>query len=217
MICKVFHNKTMLKSTTKGYRIYLALVLISISNFTFSQHHISRYEYRWAVFHPFTALKIKKQLPKARLIYTSMKKEKLLDTIESGGKLDAFRHTYTMAYFARTIKVKKLRKLGKAHEKGNKLQFYKHALEFGERPDSLACEMDLRNNELGFSIGKNYKWLNDQELKAVVLNEIVIGKAWYLKRNERAKYTDCEGNELNLMDFKDKWHIAKCLISTNRD
>jgi hypothetical protein len=205
----------MLKSITKGNLIVLLLILISTSKFTFSQHHISRYEYRWAIFHPFTALKIKKQLPKARLIYTSMKKEKLLDTLESGGKLDAFRHAYTMAYFARTIKVKKLRKLGKAHEKGNKLQFSKLILEFGERPDSLACEMDLRNNELGLLIGKKYKWLTDQELKEVVLNEIVIGKAWYLKRNERAKYTDCEGNELNLIDFKDKRLISKCLISTN--
>lgn len=180
-----------------------------------AQHQISKYEYRWAIVHPFAALKIKNQLPKAMLMYQKVKNEKRLDTLQNGGKLDAFRHTYTMAYLSRNIKVKKLRKLGKAHERGNQYQYYNQKLEFGERADSLSCEMDLRNNELGFLIGSNNKWLNDLELKEVVLNEIIIGKAWYLKRNEINLYTDCLGNELILDHYKGKWHVPKCLIHTN--
>lgn len=180
-----------------------------------AQHQISKYEYHWAIVHPFAALKIKKQLPKAMLIYQNVKSEKLLDTLQNGGKLDAFRHTYTMAYLSRFVKVRKLRKLGMAHERGNQYQFFNQLLEFGERADSLSCEMDLRNNELGFLIGSKNKWLNDLELKEVVLNEIIIGKAWYLKRNEKSLYTDCLGNELILDHYKEKWHVPKCLISTN--
>lgn len=204
-------NSQMLKSKYKAF-ICLALSCLCFISEVKAQHHISKYEYRWALWHPFAALKIKKQLPKAMLIYKEVKQQKLLDTFENGGKLDAFRHTYTMAYLSRTIKVKKLRKLGKAHEKGNKLQFLKQDLEFGERPDSLAGEMDLRNNELGFCIGGKHKWLNDQELKDEVLNEIKEGKAWYLKRDQDGKYIDCEGNVLNLEDFRGKWFIPKCLI-----
>ena len=73
----------------------------------FSQHHISKYEKSWAVFHPFTALKIKKELTIAMKVYAEVRSSKLLDTLENGGKLDAFRHTYTMAYLSRKIKSSK--------------------------------------------------------------------------------------------------------------
>lgn len=204
----------MLKSLYKS-TICLIISCLCLTFQSKAQHHISKYEYRWAIFHPFTALKIKKLLPKAMLVYKAVKQEKLLDTLENGGKLDAFRHTYTMAYLARNIKVKKLRKLGKSHEKGNKLQFLKGEFEFGERPDSLASEMDLRNNELGFSIGGRNRKATDNELKQVVIDKIREGNAWYLKRNSRFLYIDCEGNELKMDDYQKNWQIPKCLIKTN--
>lgn len=205
----------MLKSTQ--IRVFTFLIISYLTHITTlsAQHSISKYEYRWAMCHPFVALKIKKQLPKAMLVYQNVKKDNILDTFENGGKLDAFRHAYTMAYLSRTIKIRKLRKLGKAHEKGNKRDFLIGKLEFSERADSLNCEMDLRNNELGFLIGSQNKWLNDHELKEVVLNEIIIGKGWYIKRNKNGQYTDCFGNELITSNYKDKWHVPKCLINTN--
>lgn len=205
----------MLKSNIINSNSQLLCIFIMVSFAMKAQHQISKYEYRWALIHPFTALNIKKKLPKAMAIYKDVKQRKLLDTIENGGKLDAFRHIYSMAYLSRSINVKKLRNLGKAHEKGNKLLYVKQKLEFGERADSLLCEMDLLNNELGFVIGSNNKQLNDQELKEIVINEIQTGKAWYLKRNPKAQYIDCDGNVLILENFKDKWHIPKCLIKTN--
>ncbi len=181
----------------------------------FAQHHISSYEYKWAVFHPFTAVKIKHRLPIAMQYYNEVKEAKVLDTLNSGGKLDAFRHVYTMAYLARSISEKKLRKLGIAHEKGNKKQFKKSGLEEGERPDSLACDMDLRNNEMGFILGKSYKKSSDEELKAIVITSIKAGQAWYLKRNARYFYVTCSNDILKIKDYAGKWFIPKCLVPTN--
>lgn len=204
----------MLNSTSKCI-IASVLLVFCVNLSLFSQHYISKYERCWAVFHPFVALKIKKQLPVAMEMYHSVKKSKVLDTLESGGKLDAFRHTYTMAFLARRIKTKKLKKLGIAHEKGNKRQFVKKSLEFGERPDSLACEMDLRNNDLGFFIGSQNKTSSNEELKELVIYQIQNGNAWYLKRNSRNDYLDCEGKIIDLSQYRAKWHIPKCLLKTN--
>jgi hypothetical protein len=197
------------------YRL-LVMLLAALGNFTcFAQQPVSRYEFRWAVFHPFAALKVKKQLPKALAIYTAMKKSGLPDAYNSGGKLDAFRHVYTMAFLARHIKPRKLRKLGKAHEKGNKRQFMKGKQEEGERPDSLACDMDLRNNELGFAIGLANRTAGDTLLKDMVLQAISDGKAWYLKRNARSEYVDCAGKPLDPSLYRKNWYVPKCLIKTN--
>ena len=149
----------------KSKNIIVTHFLLSIVFNGFSQHEISKYEYRWAFFHPFAGKKIQKHLKDAMIVYHSVKSSKLLDTIESGGTIDAFRHAYTMAYLSQYVKINKLRKLGKAHERGNEYFFYKNHQEFGERADSLACVMDLRNNELGFEIGKNNILLTSQKKK----------------------------------------------------
>lgn len=182
---------------------------------SWAQHSISKYEFIWALGHPFAAIKIKHNLPKAMCVYKNVKLQKNLDTLEFGGKLDAFRHTYTMAFFARKIKVKKLRKLGIAHEKGNKKSFMKGKMEFNERADSLACEMDLRNNELGFEVGFNNKLLNNEELKELVIIKIKAGNAWYLKRDLSQQYLSCSGTRLNIENYRGIWYVPKCLIKTN--
>ena len=167
--------------------------------------------------HPLSALKIKKELPEAMKVYSEVRQSKQLDTLESGGKLDAFRHVYTMAYLARTIQVSKLRALGSAHEKGDKLLFLNGDNEFGERPDSMACEMDLKNNELGLMIGSEHVKASNEELKQLVIVAIKEGRAWYFKRNSLRQYLDCEGKIINLEDYKGKWAIPKCLISTDKE
>lgn len=199
------------------YKYPLIIIVITlISNFRlFAQHHISIYEFKWAAFHPFAALKIKHNLSGAMQIYKDVAQSKALDTLASGGKLDAFRHTFAMAFMARKIPVKKLRKLGIAHEKGNKKQFKNHLTEDGERPDSLACEMDLRNNELGLLLGSANKSLNDTELKLLVIKAIKEGKAWYLKRNGHFKYVNCSNEALEMKLYSQKWYVPKCLIKTN--
>ena len=207
-------NTQMLKSSHKAL-ILLVVCVLCLTKKTASQHDISKYELRWAFWHPFAALKVKHHLPKAMDIYKEVKQAKLLDTLEFGGKLDAFRHTFTMAYLTRHVKVKKLRKLGIVHEKGNKRQFKKLKLEFGERADSLACEMDLRNNEAGFVIGSSHKKAAMEELKTLVVTDIKAGKAWYLKRDENYNYLGCDGKPIDMKAWAGIWSVPKCLIRTN--
>lgn len=180
-----------------------------------SQHEISKYEYRWAFFHTFAAKKVQKHLIEAMDIYQSVKNFKQLDSFESGGTLDAFRHTFTMAYLSRYVKVYKLRKLGKAHEKGNKKQFFNNRMEHGERADSLACEMDLKNNELGFLIGIDQKNTKIEELKLVVLSQIMRGNAWILKKNNKNEYVSCNNEPISIKNYMGVWYIPKCLIKSN--
>ena len=180
-----------------------------------AQHHISKYEVRWAIIHPITALKVKSRLDKAMVVYREVKDSKQLDSFESGGTLDAFRHSFTMAYLAQKIKLVKLRKLGIAHEKGNKSQFKKHQSEDGERADSLACEMDLRNNELGFLVGSANKNMNIEELKLEIVTQIKLGNAWILKKNGKNEYVSCENEPILMENYKYQWFLPKCLIKSN--
>lgn len=175
----------------------------------FSQ--LSAPEKRWAIIHPFCAVKIKKLSAGALLIVNEVAKNNLLDKFENGGKQDAFRHVFTMAFLAQKIKIKKLRKLGIAHEKGNYLQFKKGILENAEPADSLSCEMDLRNNEIGFLIGKENKNISSDSLKKIILNKIENKFCWTMLRNEKGNYLTCEGKEIILAEWKGKWCVPKCL------
>lgn len=191
------------------------IFVICFATASFAQHQISKYEYRWAMLHPFVAKKVQKHLVEAMDVYKEVKKEKLLDGFESGGTLDAFRHTFTMAYLSRFVMVKKLRKLGKSHERGNEYFFYKNKQEFGERADSLACVMDLRNNELGFELGVKYKTVSKTELKNSVIEQILAGNAWKLKRNSENQYVSCENEPILIDNYKNTWFLPKCLIKSN--
>ncbi len=177
--------------------------------------NLSRYEKRWAMFHPVAAWRVKKKLPLAFSIYHQVKTDGKLDLFESGGKLDAFRHVFTMAYLSQSIPVRKLRKLGIAHEKGNYLDFKHRQTEHTELPDSLGCDMDLRNNEVGFATGKASGTSSAEELSEQVVQLIRQGGAWYLKRNSQGHYTDCEGRELDLTAYTGQWYIPKCLVKTS--
>lgn len=175
----------------------------------------SRYEKRWAFFHPFAALKVKKIYKTCVPLYEDVKKNKLLDAFENGGKLDAFRHVFFMAAFSQKIKTKKLRKLGIAHEKGNYANFLKGKLEEGELADSLSTVMDLQNNETGLKTGQENKKAGLQNLSAIVIEAIKKGEAVYFKRNNSGQYITCEGELIVTENYRNKWFIPKCLITTN--
>ncbi|MES2566065.1 MAG: hypothetical protein V4565_04330 [Bacteroidota bacterium] len=193
----------------------MILSVCFIANELMTQPRISKYELCWAVFHPFVALKVKNLLSEAMISYEEVRLTRVLDTNESGGKLDAFRHVFTMSFLSQKFKVRKLKKLGIAHEKGNKHLFYKNRQEFGERSDSLSCVMDLRNNDLGFVIGSSNQAVAKDSLIIIVINLIKEGNAWYLKRNAKNEYVSCE-NELIMMEkYQKKWFVPKCLIKTN--
>ena len=198
-------------------RIFISIVFIFLCAEILSQNFgsRSRYEKCWAFAHPFAALKAKNIYKKCMPIYEETKKNNLLDTFENGGKLDAFRHTFFMSAFSQKIKTKKIRKLGIAHEKGNYTHFLKNIKEDGELADSLSAIMDLQNNELGFKIGSANKKKDLKYLKELVTEEINRGEAVYFKRNSSGQYLNCNGEIILLENYKNKWSIPKCLITTN--
>lgn len=148
-------------------------------------------------------------------VYNDVKKQNILDSFSNGGKLDAFRHTFAMAYFSKYVSTKKLRKLGKAHERGNYLQFLNGKEEDGELPDSLSSVMDLKNNALGFSLVKEVKKLSPEEIKQKVIEEIRMGKAIIIKRNSEGLYLDCVGNIISRKRMYVQWNVPKCLVASN--
>lgn len=176
---------------------------------------LSRYETCWALVHPFAALKVRKIGKRASAIYRQADLKMRLDAYASGGRLDAFRHVFYMAAFAQKVRVKKLRRLGRAHEKANYRQFLHAGQEEGEVPDSLSSVMDLRNNELGFEIGHTNKKLSLEELKNTVILKIQAGKAVILKRNKNGSYMDCANHVLNMEAFEKRWEIPKCLVPSD--
>ena len=177
-------------------------------------HNLSKYEKHWAIVHPFAALKIRKHQAEMYGVYKEVKQQHILDDFENGGKLDAFRHTFAMAYFSKFIKVKKLRKLGKAHEKANYSQFL-HGLSYedGELPDSLSSVMDLTNNNIALALAKEIKELSIQEIKQKIIKLIQSGAVFIIKRNAQGQYVDCN----NAVIFPEKlkaWNTPKCLIKS---
>jgi hypothetical protein len=153
-------------------------------------------------------------LKTALSVVGEMKNQNLLDSFENGGKLDAFRHIFTMAFLSQNISVKKLSVLGKAHEKGNYLQFTQGKLEYGELPDSVSCEMDLLNNEIGFELGVKFKKVDLDSLRNIVLAAIRTGSAWMIKRNSKGEYLKCDDSILRISEWKGMWGIPKCLTKS---
>ena len=90
-------------------RIFFSIVFIFFFCICFAQKLSKRssYEKRWALVHPFAALKVKKIYKKCLPFYEEIKSANTLDPYKNGGKQDAFRHTFFMAAFAQKIKTKK--------------------------------------------------------------------------------------------------------------
>ena len=195
----------------------LIFILFFSPLFIFSQNKrvASGEEKKWALFHPIAALKINAIYKKCISYYEDTKKENSLDRFESGGKLDAFRHIFFMSAFAQKIKIRKIRKLGRAHERGNYKHFLKNIEEQGEFPDSLASVMDLFNNEVGFKLGSENKKLNLKEVKSLVVTELKKGRGLCFKRNMNGQYVNCNNEIVIKENYLRKWFIPKCLIKTS--
>lgn len=175
-----------------------------------------KFQNRWAVFHPFAALKLLKHKAFADSMYSSVKNTSVLDKYENGGQLDAYRHIFTMAFFSRYVAVRKLRKLGKAHEKDNYRQFLKACKEEQELPDSLGSVMDLLNNETGFTLFTFSRENHPRLLSEKVMQLIKAGKAIIMKRDAQGRYLDCNGHPLTETHFKIKsWSLPKCLVASD--
>jgi uncharacterized protein DUF6973 len=199
------------------FLLYLSVLLytVSLSAQTKTFHKLSKYEKHWALVHPFAAIKVRKHQAEMYAVYKEVKQQKLLDTFENGGKLDAFRHTFAMAYFSKYVRTTKLRKLGKAHEKTNHWQFLHHLPdEEGELSDSLSSVMDLKNNDIALSLAIGVKKLSIPEIKQKIIQLIQAGGVFIMKRNPQGQYVDCN-NQFIAPEKLKVWNTPKCLVSSN--
>ncbi|MCW3084290.1 MAG: hypothetical protein JWP12_1656 [Bacteroidetes bacterium] len=178
---------------------------------------ISRPEKCWAFTHPFVAKKAFKITGIVRADVDSIKNINIIGTDLDGGKLDAFKHAYWMASLSLSIGTKKALKLGKAHEKGNYLEYKKHKLEDSILPDSLSSAMDLANNAAGVAVFGNCRTVRDRrETQGKVLHALMEGKLFMIKKDKHGNYLTCDGQLIDMNVWKGKWGIPKCLIASDQ-
>lgn len=176
---------------------------------------LQRPEKIWIYGHPFSAVKAFKTSSRAVELTQKIKEEHLLDQRENGGQLDAFRHSLWMALLTKQIGPRKAEKLGKAHEKGNYLDFRKGRLEEGEIPDSASTVMDLYNNLVGIQIGcENYK-VSEDSIKVLILDAIRKGRMKIIARKNNGDFVDCEGRVIPAEELRGKWVNRKCLVNSD--
>lgn len=206
-----FYSKT---NKIISFRIICFSVLIFFSLASCSTlKSYGKHEKRWAYLHPFAAVKLKNTKKKCDIIYSAVKDANSLDSYENGGKLDAFRHMFYMSVFAVKVSPNKVRKLGIAHEKDNYISFLKSQNEDGEKADSLSCEMDLLNNEIGIGLAKtNGKKISAVDLRTICMKQINDGNAYFMKRDSLGNYLTCAGEKINFELYKNKWNVPKCLV-----
>lgn len=177
---------------------------------------LSSPEKRWVIAHPFIAKKAFTVTQRARLVTDSISKNGILKD-GNGGQLDAFRHAYWMALMVQKIPERKAEKLGKAHEKGNYLEWKKGSLEDSMRADSMLCVMDLQNNAKGITLGKEYA--NDtakkKSLETIILQNIKNGKMVIIKKNAEGQPEDKSGRIIVPEQYKGKWYMPKVLVNSN--
>jgi len=169
----------------------------------------------WVATHPFVARKAHRITQNALEVTSQMLKNPALDGDANGGQVDAFRHCFWMASLAQQISPKTALKLGKAHEKGNYRDFRKRQHEEGTLPDSAACEMDLRNNEVGVKLGAANKKASQEELMLKVQLTILNGELWVIKKDTNGEFLDWQGKRLETKDYQGKWITPKCLVPSN--
>jgi hypothetical protein len=178
---------------------------------------LSRPEKCWTFFHPFQAKTAYRCAQRSRFVSDSLEKNgDLADP--NGGQLDAFRHAYWMALMIEAgLPEKSVRKLGEKHEKGNYIDFKKSKSEDGVRSDSMACVMDLRNNEAGISIGREFV-SGDKSISLIrlLLVQIWSGKLFIFLKNPDGNYFDCNDNVIDLKKYDGVWNIPKCLVSSDQ-
>jgi hypothetical protein len=178
----------------------------------FSKPRVSRYEFFWALRHPFAAMKVKRVYHKAYVVYQEQKQKQEPDSFSVNGKLDAFRHIFFMAAFSQKIKSRKLVKLGVAHEKANYKQFKCDPKREKVQQDSLSTVMDLTNNLIGIQLGRGCRKCSLDELRNKVLALIYEEKVCYILRNNEGRYISASNEEIPLKDYKGKWFIPFVLI-----
>jgi hypothetical protein len=179
---------------------------------------LSRPEKFWVIAHPCKAKKAFKITAGVLAVVDSLKRAGTIGSDLNGGRLDAFKHSYWMAMLSTKIGIKQSLKLGKAHEKGNYLEFKKGRLEDSILPDSVSSAMDLYNNNQGIiAIGIFAKPIIKVDVQQAILKAIEHGQMMIIKKDKQGNYLYCDGTFIDTNVWAGKWNIPKCLISSDKD
>lgn len=181
---------------------------------------LSRPEKCWTLRHPFIAKKAYKLTSLARKASDSLKQTSILDRDASGGQVDAFRHSYWMLLLSMKFNSHKAISLGKAHEKGNYIDYKKHkTYEDGTVPDSINSQMDLYNNlkgkEIALKLKAEHQKLSNLSLQKTVIDSILSGKMMIIKKNKKAEFLDKNGNIIPAENLINKWYNNKSLVPSS--
>lgn len=181
--------------------------------------NLSRPEKCWVITHPFIAKRALAVSLEAREQTATVKALGVLDTFDHGGRLDAFRHTYWMARLSSLIRPKAARRLGKAHEKGNYLNYRKgKEEEKGMLADSLSCVMDLLNNEYGIQLGRKLRGASASSLSDRVIQAIRNGELKMLLRDKGGRLCTCDGVPVTIPVSRVRpWTLPYCMITTREE
>jgi hypothetical protein len=195
------------------------VIFFLLSPATFSQtpsfKKLSCPEKRWVLFHPFAAKKAYRITVEARTVSKQMEKDSLLDHDADGGQVDAFRHAYWMGRLVQEMCWRKVKRLGKAHERGNYLDYKKHRIREEIFTDSIASAMDLFNNHVGLEAGRKNKSLSADEMKKLIVKKILDGEMKIILKDKNGNSLDCERKVLDLKIYSGKWNIPRCLVESN--
>jgi hypothetical protein len=172
-------------------------------------------EKRWVLCHLFIAKGAYKISQEATNKTLELTNNITLDSDQNGGQLDAFRHAYWMARITQKYSWRAASTLGKAHEKGNYRDFKKHRTEDGTFPDAQSCQMDFLNNDAGIELGKNNPTINKEELSLKIIDLILTGKLYKIKKDRAGQYLKCNGEIISADELKGKWETPKCVLPSN--
>ncbi len=201
------------------------ILIFSLSFFTFngiSQSLLKQFfklprpEKWWVTTHLFVAKKTYKISNYAKLTADLLAKDTILDGDPAGGQVDAFRHAFWMSMLTQKIGWRRAKKLGKAHEKGNYLDYKKHRNEEGILPDKVSSDMDFVNNDTGIQIGLDYPEITRDSLKIIIIQKIKNGELLIIRKDKNGNYLDCENNIIDLKKYYGIWEIPKCLVPSNQ-
>lgn len=204
-------------------KVLFIFSIIFSSCFSYSQSNLkqfkklSRPEKCWVFSHPF---KVKKAFIITKNVLSdvdSIKKTSIIGTDLNGGKLDAFKHAYWMLSLTNEIGKRRALKLGKAHEKGNNLEFKKHKLEDDILPDSISSDMDLKNNSVGAKAHDGSFMSGKNDFQRIIMQLLNEGRLFIIKKDKQGNYLYCDGTFIDTNEWKGKWkwNIPKCLIPSN--
>lgn len=152
---------------------------------------------------------------KALEVASKMANDPDLDGDSNGGQVDAFRHAFWMAIITKAFSSKIANNLGVTHEKANRIMYLRGKLEDGALADRMACEMDLKNNEIGIRIASKNPNISENELIDLIKDMITNGQLWIIKKNKDGKYLDWYNNILVFYEYSGKWYNKRCLVPSD--